>query len=159
MTTIAWDGKTLAADSQATANDLVCSLHEQKIYTPGDGVTWTVAGTPVVAIGCAGDCGAEFELQDKLAEGLTYATEFSAAFCFYAIAVIGHGRAYLIGKAEDATRATMSPQVEPHALGSGSAVARAAMKCGKNAVEAVGVAIELDVYSGGGVQAYTCGIS
>lgn len=32
------------------------------------------------------------------------------------------------------------------------------MKCGKNAVEAVDVAIELDVYSGGGVQAYTCGV-
>ena len=43
MTTIAWDGKTLAADSQATANDLVCSLNEQKIYTPGDGVTWKAA--------------------------------------------------------------------------------------------------------------------
>ncbi|MGL9737448.1 hypothetical protein [Serratia sp. (in: enterobacteria)] len=156
MTTIAWDGKTLAADSQATAQDLVCSLHEQKIYTPGDGITWTVAGTPVIAIGCAGDCGAEFELQDKLTEGLTYATEFSAAFCFYAIAVIGQGRAYLIGKDNDATRATISLQVDPHALGSGSAVARAAMKCGKNAVEAVGVAIELDVYSGGNVQAYAC---
>lgn len=156
MTTIAWDGKTLAADSQATLSDLVCSLHEQKIYTPGDGVTWTVADTPVVAIGCAGDCGAEFELQDKLAEGLAYATEFPPASNFCVIAVIGRGRVYVIGKNKEDARASISLQCEPYAIGSGGVVALTAMKCGKSAVEAVDVAIDLDIYSGGGVQAYSC---
>lgn len=33
MTTVAWDGKTLASDTQASTGDVVCSLSEQKIYT------------------------------------------------------------------------------------------------------------------------------
>ncbi|WP_145534856.1 hypothetical protein [Yersinia alsatica] len=71
MTTIAWDGHTLAADGQSTLNDLICSMKEQKIYYPSNGVEWRVNGEIVLAIAAAGDCGSEFELQEKLVEGIT----------------------------------------------------------------------------------------
>ncbi len=152
MTTIAWDGKTLAADGQSTLDGLICSLKEQKIYHPDSGVEWLVNGEKVLAIGAAGDCGAEFELQEKLANGITYATEFSTAFGFSAIAICGPNRAYLISSKEDSAKISLCLQVDPYALGSGATVAITAIHLGESAIEAVNTAIEMDVYSGGRVQ-------
>ncbi|QKJ17308.1 hypothetical protein [Yersinia kristensenii] len=152
MTTIAWDGKTLAADGQSTSGDLICSLKEQKIYYPAGGVEWRVNDEKVLAIGAAGDCGAEFELQEKLANGITYATEFSPAFGFSAIAICGPNRAYLISSKEDSAKISLCIQVDPYALGSGATVAITAIHLGESAIEAVNTAIEMDVYSGGRVQ-------
>lgn len=156
MTTIAWDGKTLASDTQASSGDVVCSYTEQKIYTPPES-GWEVCGSKVIALGCSGDCGAEMELQELLKNNLTYASEFLPTFSFTALAIIGAGRAYIISKEKGETRASISLQVEPYAIGSGGLIARTAMHCGKNAREAVQVAIDLDCYSGGSVDSFTAG--
>ncbi|EHY3761451.1 hypothetical protein VQ038_05855 [Escherichia coli] len=156
MTTIAWDGKTLASDTQASSGDVVCSYTEQKIYTPPES-GWEVCGSKVVALGCSGDCGAEMELQELLKNNLTYASEFLPTFSFTALAIIGTGRAYIISKEKGETRASISLQGEPYAIGSGGLIARTAMHCGKNAREAVQVAIDLDCYSGGSVDSFTTG--
>ncbi|HAI1453572.1 TPA: hypothetical protein HIU06_003672 [Escherichia coli] len=153
MTTIAWDGKTLASDTQASSGDVVCSYTEQKIYAPPES-GWEVYGSKVVALGCSGDCGAEMELQELLKNNLTYASEFLPTFSFTALAIIGAGRAYIISKEKGETRASISLQVEPYAIGSGGLIARTAMHCGKNAREAVQVAIDLDCYSGGSVDSF-----
>lgn len=156
MTTIAWDGKTLASDTQASSGDVVCSYTEQKIYTPPES-GWEVCGSKVVALGCSGDCGAEMELQELLKNNLTYASEFLPTFSFTALAIIGAGRAYIISKEKGETLASISRQVEPYAIGSGWLIARTAMHCGKNAREAVQVAIDLDCYSGGSVDSFPAG--
>ncbi|EDI0753432.1 TPA: hypothetical protein G9F10_003080 [Salmonella enterica] len=156
MTTIAWDGKTLASDTQASSGDVVCSYTEQKIYTPPES-GWEVCGSKVIALGCSGDCGAEMELQELLKNNLTYASEFLPTFSFTALAIIGAGRAYIISKEKGETRASISLQVEPYAIGSGGLIARTAMHCGKNAREAVQVAIDLDCYSGGSVDSFPAG--
>lgn len=154
MTTVAWDGKTLASDTQASSGDAVCSTSEQKIYTPPES-GWEICGDKVLAFGCSGDCGAEMELQDLLAHNLTYATEFLPTFSFTALAVVGAGRTYIIAKEKGETRASISLQVEPYAIGSGGLIARTAMYCGKDARAAVQVAIDLDCYSGGRVDSFT----
>ncbi|HEA3532551.1 TPA: hypothetical protein RVT75_001244 [Escherichia coli] len=156
MTTIAWDGKTLASDTQASSGDVVRSYTEQKIYTPPES-GWEVCGSKVVALGCSGDCGAEMELQELLKNNLTYASEFLPTFSFTALAIIGAGRAYIISKEKGETRASISLQVEPYAIGSGGLIARTAMHCGKNAREAAQVAIDLDCYSGGSVDSFPAG--
>jgi len=153
MTTVAWDGKTLASDTQASSGDVVCSTSEQKIYTPPES-GWEVCGDKVLAFGCSGDCGAEMELQDLLAHNLTYASEFLPTFSFTALVVVGAGRTYIIAKEKGETRASISLQVEPYAIGSGGLIARTAMHCGKDAREAVQVAIDLDCYSGGRIDSF-----
>lgn len=153
MTTVAWDGKTLASDTQASSGDVVCSTSEQKIYTPPES-GWEVCGDKVLAFGCSGDCGAEMELQDLLAHNLTYATEFLPTFSFTALVVVGAGRTYIIAKEKGETRASISLQAEPYAIGSGGLIARTAMYCGKDAREAVQVAIDLDCYSGGRIDSF-----
>lgn len=154
MTTVAWDGVTLASDTQASSGDVVCSHDEQKIYKPSD-EEWTVYGEKVIAIGCSGDCGAEMEIQDLLKNGLTYATEFLPTFAFSCIAIVGSNRSYLITKGAGDTRANISPQITPYAIGSGGLIARVAMRCGLSASDAVRIAIDLDCYSGGRVDEFT----
>ncbi|HDL7100133.1 TPA: hypothetical protein PXM79_002924 [Yersinia enterocolitica] len=156
MTTIAWDGKALVADGQSTLGDLICSLRERKIYCPDNGVKWMVNGEKILAIGAAGDCGAEFELLEKLASGITYATKFSPAVSFSAIAICGPNRAYLISSKEESAQISLCLQIDPYALGSGSTVAITAMHLGKNSLEAVNAAIDMDVYSGGLVHWFSC---
>lgn len=154
MTTVAWDGKRLSSDRQASSGEIICSVHEQKIYTPPDGANWQVYGESVLAIGCSGDCGAEMELADLLSNNLKYSSEFLPTFSFAAIAVVGINRAYIICKGKDETRASISLQVTAYAIGSGGLIARTAMHCGKNAEEAVRVAIEMDCFSGGGIDTF-----
>jgi len=156
MTTVAWDGKVLASDTQASTGGVVCSTTEQKIYTaPYSG--WSIYGDKIIAIGCSGDCGAEMELQALLANDLTYATEFMPTFEFSSLAIVGRGRAYIVSKEKGDTRANISLQVEPYAIGSGSLIARTAMHCGKSASEAVAVAIEMDCHTGGKVDLFAVG--
>jgi len=152
MTTIAWDGKTLASDSQSTSGDAICSLKENKIFQPADGEVWSIDGERVFAIGCGGDCGAEIELQKLMLSGLSYESQFLPTFSFSAIAVIGKDRAFIISKEKGEDRASISLQLDPYAVGSGGMIARTVMHCGQNAKEAVKVAIEMDVYSGGTIS-------
>lgn len=154
MTTIAWDGCTLAADSQATNSDAVSSLSEQKIFTPSN-AEWLINGERIIAIGITGDCGTEEQLFSLLPGNLTYKTEFTTEVDFSAIAITGTGRAWVIAKDEGKTHASIWLRKESLAIGSGHMIAKAAMKCGKNAIEAVRIAIEMDVYSGGMVQSFT----
>lgn len=154
MTTIAWDGKTLASDSQAQASGIICSMSEVKIYQPQVDERWSIYGETVLAIGCSGDCGAEVELKKLLSGNLTYESPFVKSFSFSALAVVGENRAYIIYKAKDEEKAAISLQTEPYAVGSGGVVARVAMHCGKDAAESVDIAIAMDPHSGGNIQRY-----
>lgn len=154
MTTIAWDGATLASDSQSTNSDAVSSLSEQKIFLPGSS-EWLINGERIVAIATAGDCGIEEQLFTILSDNLTYKTEFTTEPDFAAIAITDTGRAWLISKEEGKVHASIWLRKESVAIGSGQMIARTAMRLGKTAIEAVQLAIEMDVYSGGGVQAFT----
>lgn len=154
MTTIAWDGVTLASDSQSTNSDAVISLSEKKIFTPQDS-GWSINGERVLSIGTSGDCGIEEQLFSLLQDNLTYKAEFTPEPDFAAIAITGEGRAWLINKDEGKTHASIWLRKESVAIGSGHMIAKAAMKLGKTAAEAVQLAIEMDIYSGGAVQSFT----
>lgn len=156
MTTIAWDGRTLAADSQSNLNGAVCSLREQKIFKPCHGEEWKVYGETVLAIGVSGDCGSERELIDALSgEGLSYKTQFQPSFDFSALLISLSGVVYVVGKDEEKTVAMISPQFGSYAIGSGAMIARTAMHIGLKAVEAVRVAIEMDLYTGGDISTFS----
>lgn len=157
MTTIAWDGSTLAADSQSQSGDVICSLSEAKIFKPKPGEEWTIYGEKVLALGTSGDCGAEMEVMDLLRDGLSYKSQFLPTFSFTALLIISAGRAYIASKDKGETSALISLQLDPYAIGSGGLIARTAMHLGRRAIEAVQTAIELDLCSGGRVDSITFG--
>lgn len=153
MTTIAWDGSTLASDSQSTSNDAICTLNEQKIFTPSE-KPWSVNGEAVLAVGTAGDCGIELQLFEMMESDLTHKSQFTTEPSFTALAVTGKGRLWIICKNSGDAHASVSLQLDSYATGSGGMIARAAMVCGKDAIGAVEVATTMDVFSGGKVQAF-----
>ncbi|HHR6050820.1 TPA: hypothetical protein ACS7Z1_000059 [Providencia alcalifaciens] len=154
MTTIAWDGKTLASDSQSQVGNMIVSKNEQKIFPATS--EWSINGYPVKAIAIAGDSAATYEIINHLQKGLLFDSEFSQITDFNLIAVIRADFAFVVSKNKDDTRAYICDVFEEFAIGSGDAYAMAAMKSGKTAKEAVEVAISLDVYSGGIVQGFQC---
>ncbi len=132
MTTLAWDGTTLAADSQTTLNSKVTSLSARKLCRLDDGRLVGMSGS------CHCQTGFEDWLngkRDKPPKG-----DYSAVV----IALDGSARCY--EDCEDYWEVGA-----PFARGSGESIALAAMHCGKTAEEAVELATRLDIYSGGPV--------
>lgn len=154
MTTIAWDGKTLASDSQSQVGSMIVSKNEQKIFPATS--KWSINGHPVKAIAIAGDNAATHEIINHLQEGLLFDSEFSQITDFNLIAVVRDGFAFVVSKNKGDTRAYIFDVFEEFAIGSGDVYAMAAMKSGKTAAEAIVVAMSLDVYSGGEVHSFQC---
>ncbi|MEX6277101.1 hypothetical protein [Providencia hangzhouensis] len=126
----------------------------KNFYSPVTG-QWCIYGHKVLAIAASGISGAEKEIISALESDLKYDTPFTKISSFHCIAVIGRNNAYLIFKDEGEETVTICRQREPHAIGSGGLIAQTAMKCGEDAIGAVQVAIELDVYSGGKIQEFS----
>jgi ATP-dependent protease HslVU (ClpYQ) peptidase subunit len=136
MTTIAYDGKTLAADTLVTSGDHKFGT-ATKIHKLDDGRVIAASGTSdfihaVVTWLNGGD-------KPEMKEGDR----------FLGIVVYPSGEAKELSE-----QLRLFPACIPWATGSGEAYALTAMKCGKNAREAVEIAIQIDIYSGGQVDTY-----
>lgn len=154
MTTIAWDGKTLASDSQSQVGSMITSLNNQKIHQPQHG-KWVINNSEIKAIGITGDTSCVDEVISKLHDGITYESEFASIVDFCLIAVTNKGAAYGLSKDKGDILPSIFRVGDMFAIGSGDVYAMAAMKSGKTAKEAVEVAISLDVYSGGEIQEFS----
>lgn len=129
MTTIAWDGTTLAGDSLGDRGGLKFTVQEKVFRLPGVGL-----------FGASGNWTDVLAVRDWLAGG----DKPSSLDEFSGILIHFDGRQELIAK--NMLRHPV-PMI-PFALGSGRDFAIAAMLCGKNARQAVELACGLDTYSG-----------
>lgn len=136
MTTIAFDGKTMAADGRITYGDIICTDDDSKIYRLEDN-RWS--HKPVI-VGIEGEASGRAEIlkwcetdaKDK-PEG-----EWSA--------LIYDGSTIFVVDVKNESPELWESGV---AIGSGYLAAMAAMRAGADARRAVEVAITMDVYSGG----------
>lgn len=135
MTTIAWDGEILAADSQAQTT---FKSRIRKLYRLTDGSIFGAAGLVQEALAVVAWLQGDEKPTDlQNFEGL----------------IITAAGASVLGM-----RLMREPVLEPfYAVGSGAHYALTAMACGKNAVQAVRVAIRFDPESGGRVQTMKLG--
>ncbi len=154
MTTIAWDGKTLAADSQATAGNIVTSTTTLKILTPDVDEIWRVRGKKILAFSACGDACANDEFTEALQKGIFTDTKMRSGLAFSVIAITGLNSGFEIFKKEGEEDIAIYRLDSPRAFGSGSEYALSAMLLGMPAKDAVKHAIEIDLYSGGEVMAY-----
>lgn len=143
MTTIAWDGNTLAADSQGTFGATKSTT--KKIFQISD-----------VICAFTGDmeCGLRFLNWVQQGMDMENFPEFKRSAeeesnLFHGI-VVQEGRAYQFSEA-----GVGIPIDAPHAWGSGASFAFSALDMGKGAVEAVKAAARRDVYTGGKVVSYS----
>lgn len=133
MTTIATDGKSMAGDSQTTGGNILCR-HAPKVFKAKDGRVFGCCG-PVV------DC-LKFEAwmassgeSPKLSEG------------FEALVLALDGSVDWIDRELIAVR-----HIVPFAIGSGAEIAIGALLAGKSPAEAVKIAAQRDVKTGGEVN-------
>ncbi|HEY9101833.1 hypothetical protein [Chitinimonas sp.] len=135
MTTIAWDGKTVAADTQANNSGL--RSRTKKLFRLKDGATYGFTG----------------EIQDgrvvyEWLDNGQHEPRPTVSAGFVALLICPDGRAYTM---ED--KLVLLPVLEPfRAIGSGRNFAMGALAVGADAVRAVAAAIALDVYSGGEIE-------
>ncbi len=135
MTTIAWDGESLACDSMAITGGVIDQYPTKKIFKKRD-----------VYYLLAGDYAQSLAVMDWLVDGKEK-PEFPKPD-YEVIAIQGSG-----GKCYSGELYPYSIK-PPFAVGSGSEFAYGAMLSGKTAKEAVETAIKLDPNSGGKVRTY-----
>lgn len=142
-TTIAWSGTEIAADSQSTGSHTKYHSAVPKImYSKTRHATIAAAGDVAVTAPIK----KFFMSTDKpLSEYQLPVTAGDGSFAVLVIYDDGSAEIYL-------TNLTAPTPVEaPFAVGSGEDFAMAAMLCGKTAKEAVEVAEQLDLFTGGRV--------
>lgn len=139
MTTIAWDGKNVAADRRVLNGNLLCAP-ETKIKQVN-----LVGHGNCIAVG-AGHCGAIVRMIERLEKGeqLTKDAEneegILVVFDDKSITIYSDGHKY------------DHPIGEPCAWGSGAELARGAMIAGADAKQAIEIASKVDIYTGDGVD-------
>lgn len=132
MTTIAWDGKTLAGDAQSTG-DYIRPIQSRKIHRVGGAL-----------IGCAGLSteGRTFVewYKDRSKDAPKLDEDFIAI-------VIEDGEASYWDE-----KLTPLPMGTPAAIGSGNGYAMGAMMAGSSAERAVEIASKLDIYTNADIE-------
>jgi hypothetical protein len=155
MTVIAWDGDTLAADRRAVCGHGVYSVTK-------------IARVAGCLVGVAGRGDRIREFHDWVRDGARKEDypkrDRDDQSTYYTAIVIRRGepRAGPFGEERDIVveRYEDSPlpiivEEQQHAIGAGGLIARAAMLCGKNAVEACSIACSLEENCGNGIQTLT----
>ena len=134
-TTIAYDGKTVAFDSQRT-----CGHYK----------TWTNAKVTRIRgalVGCAGDVAEIMKFKAWYANPLL---PFPGTKEIEVLVVEPNGKVYTYG--DNPTKIEISA---PCAIGSGGSIALGAIVAGKTAKEAVEIAATQDIYTGGTIWVET----
>jgi hypothetical protein len=161
MTTLAWNGKVLATDSQATQHEMVMLYDHKKIFTPTDEQYWEIQGQRILAIALCGNPEALPYIFEELQKGVTHRTRIVGPeyLDFLIMAVSEQGICWYWGVDRNHRRPVdmnvLSPNAGPCSAGSGQIIAHAVMSVTGSSVKAIEQAIRLDVSSGGEVQTWT----
>lgn len=133
MTTVAVRGRVMAADSQFTAQGL--RLTGQKLYTVGTAV-----------LGFAGNVSSALVFLDWYENRESRRPDLGNECDFEALVLSADGLEYW-----DASLRPHPIKGDFHAIGSGSHLALGAMAMGANAEQAVQIAAQFDVHTGGSI--------
>ena len=140
MTTVAWDGRVLAVDSQATSG---CGTKTTtaKMRTG----TWQDRDAAYAGVGSRAEA-------DEIADWLFNRGDKPTLDDDSTHGILAtYGQAYFV----EGKRPRFIPMMDQfQALGTGRETALGAMHCGSSAEGAVNIAIRVDVYSGGVVQTH-----
>lgn len=143
MTTIAWDGKTLAGDKQVTTGGT--ATRATKVFKLESN------GSVQYLVGFSGDLADGQAFVSYARNGFTGPLPKFNALCAI---VIGRDRSVICYHNTNEGPANMGV-LDAWALGSGSDYALGAMAFGANAVQAVEVSTKLDVNTGMGIDTVT----
>ena len=146
MTTIAVKDKIIAADGYITRGNFVSQLDSIKVHKVSRGL-----------LAIAGDCSAVEELIQMVEDDLdTMPTGYNS---WQAFLLTDRGKVFTPEPVEDdngdRVKYVWHEEADTYAIGSGYAFAIGAMKAGKTAKEAVKIACDCDISSGGKIRTWS----
>jgi ATP-dependent protease HslVU (ClpYQ) peptidase subunit len=145
MTVIAWDGTTLAADKRAVANNMRFNVTKIK----------KIRGHLVFSAGDFDSANMLFKWFEDGAKPDSYPTCQNDKDRWVVLIVITPDKQILRYEKEPVSYVIEEPFA---AVGSGRDYAMAAMAMGANAIEAVKIACQFDIYCGDGIDTLTLGV-
>lgn len=154
MTTVAWDGHILAADTCSVVDDTILQYEQNKIFEPQGDDYWEVFGKRILVMGFAGQLENVEWVKDALQEGIDHryrVTELAKELNFHVLLITENREAYAWAATRDAEKEveynSLVPLNGPFSVGTGAVFALAVMTVGNDAAEGVGVAARLDLYT------------
>lgn len=146
MTSIAWDGISLAGDSQITENGIVICNRFKKVRR----VRADLNNSKVLAVGIAGNMDGFNKIVNWLKSGCkpSFPESIDAAGI-----IVTEKAAYAF---DSGTGGALFKLSDCYSVGTGMPLCISAMKLGLSAREAVKHAVSLDVYSSGKITEINC---
>jgi ATP-dependent protease HslVU (ClpYQ) peptidase subunit len=145
MTTIVWDGKTLAADGRMTAGNRVCEEDRQKIFV--DTVS-TLRGATVICYALAGAADMVNRVGVWISEGCPHTVEdhpYDWGEAGFEVIIVTTESVFVYHSESN----DLLEIFHKVCLGSGGEFAQTALHMGKDAKACVKIAAEIDLFSGG----------
>ncbi len=145
MTTIVWDGKTLASDGRMTKGNQVAEDNRQKIFVDGQS---QLKGATVICYALAGAADMYDRIGDWIKDGCPYSkdgipTDWGEAY--FEVIIITTEHAFVYNSSSNDILEVFGGEV----LGSGGEFAQTALHMGKDAKSSVKIAAQMDLFSGG----------
>lgn len=140
MTTIAWDGKTLAVDSFGVSGETVINKRVKKLFTDVG---------PFMAVAFSGtlqECEPLIKWIEKGGDNPPVGDHFNL------VCISKKGKCLTL---HDGDALFFVEASGMWSTGSGRNIALGAMEAGATAIEAIKIACKRDIYTGGKVQSYT----
>lgn len=145
MTTIVWDGKTLAADGRMTCGNQVNDDNRQKIFIDTQS---QVKGATVICYAMAGQADMYDRVGEWIKEGCPHTVDgipVDWGDNYFEAIIITTDSAYLYCTKSGDLLEIFHKEV----LGSGGEFAQTALHLGKDAKASVKIAAQMDLFSGG----------
>jgi len=157
MTTVCWDGNTLAADTMYTAGSRKMQGHYEKIVFP-DGKDWTVRGKKILAFGFSGGVGSIEQIKTLLEAGIPNKSDLSAEEdTFNILMVTADKQVYNWTFGYNAQKELVNDLYVTDgnfAIGSGGIYGLGAMAIKADAISGVKAGIKVDLHSGGYIDVW-----
>lgn len=153
MTTIAWDGVTIAHDSQATAGSLIMA-NQQKSFVLDADDKFFICGELAVLIVGSGSAGDERYAKQFMRLAVDDIMEMPEELDFTQWVFTDKGNCFAIQKIPDNKYPAVYAVIPPLAAGCGRDFAMTAMYLGQTAEQAVITASVLDAFTDSNVKTY-----
>lgn len=158
MTTVCWDGNTLAADTLYVSGTRRMQGDYEKILMP-DEVQWTVEGQPILAVGFSGTIATIPKIKAALAANATPGLDPDVGDAGFSLLMVTDKKVLyywnygLTAKSEVVNELFVLEG--NHAVGSGSIYGLGVMAIRGDAISAVKAGIRVDVNSGGYIDVWS----
>lgn len=158
MTTVCWDGNTLAADTLYVAGTRKMQGDYEKILLPGE-ASWSVEGHPILAVGFSGAVSSINKIKKLLESNAVAGTDPGLGGESFSLILITDKKVNYYWNSGTTNQGELVNELfiveGNHSVGSGGIYALGVMAIKGDAINGVKAGIKVDVHSGGYIDVWS----